>query len=378
MLKDTERLVVKGPKGVFTEQGGNSEDSRKLCFPHYSCKNLINDFGFVKDFKIEAVKDRYSFFSAKPMNTILPTYEDIIQVLTTSEELESSSEPSIMNGFIYGNYICINIGGVLSLILLIVTKDEDTGKVVYTCINNPSIMYKAIINNIASSRNFVMDFIQYIIKNSNPSKIDRIRMLMGYKNKQSMIDRSFFSSSQYIKICDNFFVTYIDRPERTTCDCAIYTIICGKIILFDICIGRVDLLGIEILIDNIGTSKLSEILDEMKKDKSFPRMKKDLIDVKKDNIRWPIKDAYEKGYITIISMKNSSPRFFYNQSEFFIRWNALSNYQEYEYYKEMDIIIREEENEINSLMKSLGKIKSTESIKRLKDLNTINTIYKLK
>lgn len=375
MLKDTEKLVIKGPKGIFTEQD-DLMNPHKLCFPHYNCKDTINDFGFVKDFKIEVEKDRYSFFSAKPMNTVLPSSDDIIQVLTTAEELKYTTDLSIINGLVYGDYICIYIGGFASIQILIITKDRDTGEVVHMFKDNSSIIY----NNLNSLINqgdlkFYNDFIKYVIKNNNLSKINLTKMYADYTNKQLRFDRlrDYVSSVSRSKICDNCFITYTDIQEHTTHDCSIYTTIQDRNILFNLCVAKMDLVDINSYIDKIGVNKLSEILDEMRNEKSFPRSTNDLLI--KDNAEWPIKDAYEKDYITIITI-DAYP-VYYNPSRCFIRWNILSNYKEYEHYKEMDNIIRKEENEINSLIKSLGKIRSTEAIKQLKDLNMIKTIYKI-
>lgn len=394
MLLNTSRLVVKGPKGVFTEKGG-IVDPYKLCFPHYSCKDTVNDFGFVTDFKIEVTKDRYMFFSATPMKTVLPTYDEVIQVIINDNDMEFIDDDErnyfmFHDGFIYKNYIGILIQIKSSVLWLIITKNADTGDIVYTFVDKNYQQYVSdriiVSTNIynalytmhsecKASINFTSSFIEHISKDTlfYPTKNDLMILYVIYKRKQLCATDLFKYNTDFsklLKICDRFC---IEKSKYSVNNIAqITTVICGNIFTMDIDYSS----KVDDWMKLIGIDKLSEILEEMKIEKSYPRLKEsDQLTLNDRNMRWPLADAYEKGYITFIN--NSSYDYKYDPKYMFVKWNSLSNYKEYEHYEEIVKIINEEESELNSLTKSLGKIGSAEAIKELKTLNKVKTIYNI-
>lgn len=402
MLLNTSRLVIKGPKGVFTEKGG-IVDPYKLCFPHYSCKDTVNDFGFVTDFKIEATKDRYMFFSAIPMKTVLPTYDEIIQAIINTNDIEFVDDGErkhyiIHDGFIYGNYVCILFQVRNKVLWLIITKNADTGDAVYTFVeknhqqcdtgriiistNICEALYKMqSIYKDDTFNDFISSFVEHIVKDTlyYSTRVDLMTMYAIYTRKQLRYMELNKSLSKYymddsiksLQICDRF---YIERMKHTIDDTVqVSTIICDNI--FTLIMDYSSKIGNWMKL--IGIDRLSEVLEEMKMEKSYPRLERqDYLSFDRDT-RWPIADAYEKGYITFIDNTSSYCVYKYNPKNMFIRWNSLLDYKKYEHYEEMNKIINEEEREINSLIKSLGKIGSAEAIKELKILSKIKTIYNI-
>lgn len=361
------RLVVKGQNGVFTNRGGLVDSTKMAAFPHRDCKDTITEFGFVKDFKIVIQKERYVFFTATPVNAVLPTSEEILEVI--SKLYQGITVYTIYHMTIVNNHVVIeySIDAKLSAIdypLLIITKDADTNELIYTAvINSMSLQYvdDLSITDKIESRPIYAGIKNTIIRIKYASKDGLIKYLMSdkYQLSQTELMRlfSFYKAEQKIlnrysnlgkEICINSkFYTIKD----------IYTIFKDKILRVNTVLN--DSIILEILISekelhcleensedfdkDIDTKDLHEVINKMRQDSSFVCTNitkiRTAISI---NIQDVIKDAYDKGYLLILKGTSFDIDEVCTDGSI-IRWNALSDFKNYIHYKELDDIIKYEE-----------------------------------